>query len=1448
MLTAGPASHPAYARTADSSIEFAENGTRPVGTFWAYDQDGDPIAWSLSGPDDDLFAIDGGVLSFREPPNYEAPRFAARGGRLAERNVYRVTVEASGGAHDVAVTVTDVDESGTVSIDRRQPQVDRPLGASLSDEDEGVTGERWQWARSQDGTTWTDIEGATSPRRSPAPADVGMYLRAMVSYSDKFGAGKTASAVSANPVEAKTLSNAAPSFADQDRDEDTPYIDVARSVAENTAVGRPIGRPVSATDADDDILFYELLDTPDLENGGGDARFTIDSASGQIRVGRALGADAGEREDEDTTSLTGSPALPEDEDAGVAGNSEYVLRVRVSDPSTASATANVIVRVTNVNEAPAFGEDVPTVLRVRENADPPVITFGDDDSPVDADTFAVTDQDGADTTNAYSVTGDDREVIAFDSSDILGFMADHKPDFEEKSSYSITVEARSGTGFRRRSSTLDVTIEVVDTEDVGEVSLSQRQPQEGITVHASVSDPDGGVSIKRWEWERSSEITVDDTGTPSAECRDDPGTPGIGVVGGWASIDGATSLSYTPASADVGRCLRATAVYRDNIGEADEQAVEVAEAPAQSSKTANAAPEFVDQDLNSPGDQSDRTSRKVAENTKAGQSIGTPVSAFDDDGELLIYTIGGVDAASFGISRNDGQLKTKASLNYEARTGYSVVVTATDPSRAEDSIRVTINVTNVHDPVHITGVSSVRYSENGTAPVASFTAFDEGEHVIRWSVSGRDDDLFTIDGGVLAFREPPNYEDPNSVATGALLSVRNVYRVTVEAAGGTRNVSVSVTDVDEAGTVSMDRPQPQVDRPLSASLSDEDDRVTAERWQWTRSEDGRTWTDIEGAISPLRRPAPTDVGMYLRATVTYSDKFGAGKTASAVSANSVEATTLFNAAPSFADQDDDESTSYVDVARSVSENTAVDMPIGEPVSATDADEDILFYELLDTPDLEDEDGDARFTIDSLSGQIRVGKELGADPGETEDDADEREDEDSTVLTGAPALPGDEVADNAGNSEYVLRVRVSDPSTALATVNVIVTVTEVNEPPAFKDEAPTLLSIVERAGLPDIPDITVGHDGSPIDAGTYAVTDQDGIVTGPDGYDDTNYTYSVLGADLDVLAFDSGILTFRTGHEPDFEDQSSYSITVVAHSGEGSRRLLAALDVTIEVVDGEDAGAVVLSQRQPEVGIAVHATASDDDGGVTIRRWMWELSEEVTVSARGTPSAECRDDPATPGIDAVDDDGWTVIAGASAAVYAPKPADVGRCLRAVAVYTDNVDRGEEQATGVLEVPVGRHGSSDTGQASDGGFVNAAPVFPDQDYSTEGDQSDRTSREVAENTEAGRNIGAPVSAQDEDDDLLIYTLGGADVASFGIGRNNGQLKTKAPLNYEARNSYTVVVTATDPFGAMDSIVVTINVTDEDDPPVNNGSKEVRSAMAPEGMGPVGGSGRRAGAPRI
>ena len=1381
---AGPTSDTAHAQAAESSLEYAENGTAPVAVFFAHDQDGDVIEWSLSGPDADVFTIDGGVLAFREPPDFEEPR-----SRSASENLYSVTVEASGGAHDVAVTVTDVDEAGVVSISRLQPQVDRPLSASLSDEDDGVSEQSWQWARSEDGTTWTDIEGTTSPARSPAPDDVDMYLRATVTYSDKFGSNKTASAVSAYRVEARTLANAAPTFADQDGDETTPYVDVDRSVEENTAVGTPIGS-VSATDADEDILFYELLDTPDLRDSRGHPRFTIDSATGQVRVGKVLGADAGEREDEDSTGLAGSPLLPDDEGADVADNSEYVLRVRASDPSTASATVNVIVTVADVNEPPRFvDEDAPTLLRVRENADPPSITFGDGDTPVVEGTYAVVDLDldvdetgphpYDDRSYSYSVTGPDKDVLAFDSAGVLSFREEHEIDYEEQASYSITVVAHSGTGPRRLPADLDLTIEVVDEEDPGEAVLSQREPQVGREVHALVSDPDGGVRIKGWVWERSDEITVDEDGTPSAECVDDPDT-GIDAVGGWTPIDGGTSLVYTPGAADVGRCLRATATYTDNIenpvGAPDERLTEVTEAPVQSRRPVNAAPQFLV--------QSGR-SRRVAENTEAGHDIGRPVEAHDEDGDLLIYTLGGPDAASFDISRNNGQLKTKAPLDYEAKRSHSVVVTATDPSGAATDIRVTVFVRGVNEPARITGTHSVTYAENGISPVAAFRAHDQDGGFIRWSLGGRDADRFTIDRGVLDFRDPPDYEFPRSAVEGVPLAERNVYRVTVQASGGAHDVTVTLKNLDEEGAVSISMPQPQVDRPFSASLWDEDEGVAGERWQWARSEDGAVWMDIEGATSPRRTPTTADVDMYLRATVTYADVFGAGKTVSAESAYPVEPRTLANAAPSFADQDGDASTPYIDIVRTVAENTAAGIPIGEPVSATDADEDVLHYELLDTPDLEDEDGHARFTIDSSGGQIRVAEELGADAGE-------REDEDSTSLSGGPALPEGEDADETDNSEYVLRVRVSDPSTASDTVNVIVRVVEVNEPPLFDEDAPTVLRVRENVAPPVI---TLEDGETPVSADTYAATDQD---------EDGCCAYSVSGADRSYFTFNrAGVLGFRAGRRPDYERKSSYSITVVARSGEGTRRLTAALDVTIEVVNTEDPGSVLLSQRQPQVGFEIHATLSDPDGGVSLSRWVWERSDV-------TPSTRCRSYTGD----------WTLIERASSAVYAPRPADVGRCLRVTAVYTDELDDADQRATGVLEVPARGPRPAPTPDPEpeeDGGFVNAAPVFPDQDHITEGDQSDRTSRTVAENTKAAQPIGAPVSAIDADDDLLIYTLSGADARYFRIVRNSGQLRTWAALNYEARNTYTVVVTAKDPFGAADSIEVTINVTDVDDPPV-------------------------------
>ena len=45
------------------------------------------------------------------------------------------------------------------------------------------------------------------------------------------------------------------------------------------------------------------------------------------------------------------------------------------------------------------------------------------------------------------------------------------------------------------------------------------------------------------------------------------------------------------------------------------------------------------------------TSRSVAENTAPGQAIGAPVRATDRNGDTLVYSLSGTDAASFTIDR-----------------------------------------------------------------------------------------------------------------------------------------------------------------------------------------------------------------------------------------------------------------------------------------------------------------------------------------------------------------------------------------------------------------------------------------------------------------------------------------------------------------------------------------------------------------------------------------------------------------------------------------------------------------------------------------------------------------------------------------------------------------------------------------------------------------------------
>ena len=112
------------------------------------------------------------------------------------------------------------------------------------------------------------------------------------------------------------------------------------------------------------------------------------------------------------------------------------------------------------------------------------------------------------------------------------------------------------------------------------------------------------------------------------------------------------------------------------------------------------------------------------------------------------------------------------------------------------------------------------------------------------------------------------------------------------------------------------------------------------------------------------------------------------------------------------------------------------------------------------------------------------------------------------------------------------------------------------------------------------------------------------------------------------------------------------------------------------------------------------------------------------------------------------------------------------------------------------------------------TNVAPVF----------SPDMVTRSVAENTGAGFDVGAPVTATDTD--TLTYSLGGTDAASFVIIPATGQIRTKSGVtyDYESRTSYTVTVTASDNIDTADA-TVTINVTDVAEPPAAPAAPTVR-----------------------
>ena len=387
-----------------------------------------------------------------------------------------------------------------------------------------------------------------------------------------------------------------------------------------------------------------------------------------------------------------------------------------------------------------------------------------------------------------------------------------------------------------------------------------------------------------------------------------------------------------------------------------------------------------------------------------------------------------------------------------------------------------------------------------------------------------------------------------------------------------------------------------------------------------------------------------------------------------------------------------------------------------------------------------------------------------------------EDENLTYALGGPGAASFDIVRTSGQLQtkaeldtesedtYTVTVTAADSLSVSSTITVTIKVTNVDEMPDLEGEAPE----------------EYAENGTGIVA-RFTADDPEG----------EPITWSVSGLDSADFSIENGVLRFKSA--PDYEDPADssgnnmYEVTVQA--SDGGADTTATEEVTIQVTNVDEPGTVTLSTLQPQVVVDIMATLADPDmeTGGTIS-WQWY---------RGS----------SPITGAVDGGGTTT------STYTPTTGDVGSRLRARAKYDDGEDEDktaqEDSVNGVRRAPTS----------------NTDPVFPDQDLNASGVQTAQT-REVAENTAAGRNLGARVAASDPGD-VLTYSLSGADAESFDIVRSSGQLQTKAALDHEMDASYTVTVTATDPFGAMVTSMVTITVTDVNEAPTVSGAGSIDHA---------------------
>ncbi len=504
------------------------------------------------------------------------------------------------------------------------------------------------------------------------------------------------------------------------------------TLPENSPVTTVVGS-VTATDPDvGQTLSYTIM------SGNTGSAFSINS-SGQISVATASAVN-------------------------FETNPVFNLVVAVSDGVGAPVNSNVTINLTDINEAPAIGNQT---VGINENMPNGTVVA----------TFTAVNPESSQTVT-YAITAGNNGTFTINPTTGVVTVADTTLlNFEATPNYSLTIVATdtgSGTAPNVNTSTATLTINVNNLNELPTVNNPMFTIPENTSVGTVVggvtaSDPDVGQTL-------SYTITSGNTGNGFQ----------INSATGVITVQTLSAINF-----ETNPVFNLVVAVSDGVG-----------APVNSNVTINLT------DINEAPLIGSQTV-SVNENSPNGTVVATFTAANPESSQTVTYAITAGNDGTFTINPATGvvTVANSALLNFEATPTYSLTIVATDtgsgtaPNVNTSTVTLTVNVGNLNE---LPSVNNPTFTIAENTPVGTVvggvtaTDPDVGQTLSYTITSGNTGNAFQINSatGVITVKTLAAVNFETNPVFNLVVAVSDGVGAPVNS-----NVTINLTDINEAPTI-----------------------------------------------------------------------------------------------------------------------------------------------------------------------------------------------------------------------------------------------------------------------------------------------------------------------------------------------------------------------------------------------------------------------------------------------------------------------------------------------------------------------------------------------------------------------------------------------------------------------------------------------------------------------